>query len=266
MCLGITNMFATKPSVKKVTKYDPAVEEAVRYCMIALPADGGKQFPMMVDGRKITFTAPKGAKKGQEVEFAFTFKGGQVLSPPYTIDADLESTPSTLVAMAEDEPVLKSSVKSSEPMELAELANAMTSKVLEQHAVSAEARISKAVAEDVSPKLLDGASSAKTAFETAANDAAVAAVEPAKQPIVAMAEEEPVLKSSAKSSEPIDYKELAKATTSNVLDVAVTAVEERAKLPIVAMAKDEPIVLPLGMRDLMVALVLLLAMAVVIKT
>ena len=262
-------MFASKPSVKKVTKYDPAVEEAVRYCMIALPADGGKQFLMMVDGRKITFTAPKGAKKGQEVEFAFTFKGGQVLSPPYTIDADLESTPSTLVAMAEDEPVLKSSVKSSEPIdykELAELANAMTSKVLEQHAVSAEARISKAVAEDVSPKLLDGASSAKTAFETAANDAAVAAVEPAKQPIVAMAEEEPVLKSSAKSSEPIDYKELAKATTSNVLDVAVTAVEERAKLPIVAMAKDEPIVLPLGMRDLMVALVLLLAMAVVIKT
>ena len=46
----------------------------------------------------------------------------------------------------------------------------------------------------------------------------------------------------------------------------MAAVEEHAKLPIVAMAKDEPIVLPLGMRDLMVALVLLLAMAVVIKT
>ena len=86
-------MFATptsKQSVKKVTKYDPA-EEAVRYCMIALPVDGGERFPMMVDGRKITFTSPKGAKKGQEVELAFTFQGGQVLPLPlHKIDADLE--------------------------------------------------------------------------------------------------------------------------------------------------------------------------------
>ena len=66
----------------------------MRYCMIALPAENGKEFPTMVDGRKMTFTPPKDAKKGQEVEFAFTYKGGQVLSPPYTIDANLESTTS----------------------------------------------------------------------------------------------------------------------------------------------------------------------------
>ena len=263
-------MFASKPSDKKVTEYDPAVEEAVRYCMIALPAEDGKEFPIMVDGRKMTFTPPKGAKKGQEVEFAFTYNGGQVLSPPYTIDADLESTPSTMVAMAEDEPVLKSSVKSSEPIayeELAELANAMTSKVLEQHAISAEARINNAVAEDVSPKLIEGSSSAKTAaVETTANDAAFAAVveEPAKWSMVAMAEDEPVLKSSAKSSEPIDHKELAKATTSNVLDAARRRTLEMPEDPIVALAKDEPVVPRLGMRELTIAL-LLLALAVLIR-
>jgi hypothetical protein len=243
-------MFATEPSVKKVTEYDPAVEEAVRYCMIALPAEDGKEFPMMVDGRKMTFTPPKDAKKGQEVEFAFTYKGGQVLSPPYTIDANLESTTSTgvtMVAMAEDEPVLKSSVKSSEPIayeELAELANAMTSKVLEQHAISAEARINNAVAEYVSPKLIEGSSSAKTAaVETTVNDAAFAAVveEPAKWPIVAMAEDEPVLKSSAKSSEPIDYKDLAKATASNVFDADRCRTLEVPEEPLVAMAEDEPV-------------------------
>jgi hypothetical protein len=310
-------MFAPKPSDKKVT--DPAVEEAVRYCMIALPAEDGKEFPIMVDGRKMTFTPPKGAKKGQEVEFAFTYNGGQVLSPPYTIDADLESTPSTMVAMAEDEPVLKSSVKSSEPIayeELAELANEMTSQVLEQHAASAEAHISNAVAEDASPKLIEGSSSAKTAaVETTVNDAAIATVvdEPAKLPLVAMAEDEPilkssakssesidhkelakattsivldadrcrtlevpeeptvskaedepVLKSSAKSSEPIDHKELAKATTSIVLDVARCRTLEVPEEPIVAKAKDEPVVPRLGMRELMIAL-LLLALAVVIR-
>ncbi|KOO23237.1 hypothetical protein Ctob_004739 [Chrysochromulina tobinii] len=236
-------MFATTPSDKKVTEHDPAVKEAVRYCMIALPAEDGKEFPMMVDGHKMTFTPPKGAKKGQEVEFAFTYSGGQVLSPPYTIDADLESTPSTMVAMAEDEPVLKSSVKSSEPIAY-ELANAMTSKVLEQHAISAEARISDAVAEDVSPKLIEGSSSAKTAaVETTVNDAAFAVVveEPAKLPLVAMAEDEPILKSSAKSSEPIDYKELAKATASNVLDAARCRTLEVPEEPIVAKAEDEPV-------------------------
>jgi hypothetical protein len=259
-------MFATTPSDKKVTEHDPAVKEAVRYCMIALPAEDGKEFPMMVDGRKMTFTPPKGAKKGQEVEFAFTYSGGQVLSPPYTIDADLESTPSTMVAMAEDEPVLKSSVKSSEPIAY-ELANAMTSKVLEQHAISAEARISDAVAEDVSPKLIEGSSSAKTAaVETTVNDAAFAVVveEPAKLPLVAIAEDEPILKSSAKSSEPIDYKELAKATSSNVLDAARCRTLEVPEEPIVAKAKDEPVVPRLGMRELMIAL-LLLALAVVIR-
>jgi hypothetical protein len=236
-------MFATTPSDKKVTEHDLAVKEAVRYCMIALPAEDGKEFPMMVDGRKMTFTPPKGAKKGQEVEFAFTYSGGQVLSPPYTIDADLESTPSTMVAMAEDEPVLKSSVKSSEPIAY-ELANAMTSKVLEQHAISAEARISDAVAEDASPKLIEGSSSAKTAaVETTVNDAAFAVVveEPAKLPLVAMAEDEPILKSSAKSSEPIDYKELAKATASNVLDAARCRTHEVPEEPIVDMAEDEPV-------------------------
>ena len=255
-------MFATTPSDKKVTEHDPAVKEAVRYCMIALPAEDGKEFPMMVDGHKMTFTPPKGAKKGQEVEFAFTYSGGQVLSPPYTIDADLESTPSTMVAMAEDEPVLKSSVKSSEPIAY-ELANAMTSKVLEQHAISAEARISDAVAEDVSPKLIEGSSSA---VETTVNDAAFAVVveEPAKLPLVAMAEDEPILKSSAKSSEPIDYKELAKATASNVLDAARSRTLEVPEEPIVAKAKDEPVVPRLGMRELMIAL-LLLALAVVIR-
>ena len=179
-------MFATKPSVKKVTKYDPAVEEAVRYCMIALPADGGKQFLMMVDGRKITFTAPEGMKAGQEFEFEFTYKGGQTLkptppmatllpvpappepSPPAAAEPEPVTTGSAdepVVAMAKDEPVLKSSADS-----------------------SASSPDYKKLAKQVTASAID---------------TAVEAVEgPAKRPIVAMAEDEPVLKSSAMSRPP----------------------------------------------------------------
>jgi predicted nucleic acid-binding Zn-ribbon protein len=46
-------------------------------------------------------------------------------------------------------------------------------------------------------------------------------------------------KSSAKSSEPIDHKELAKATTSIVLDAARCRTLEVPEEPIVAKAKDD---------------------------
>ncbi len=74
--------FSRSPSFKSKPKKDPAVEELVRYVMIALPVDGGKQFIHTVDERKITFTAPQGAKTGEEYEFEFTYKGGQRSTPP----------------------------------------------------------------------------------------------------------------------------------------------------------------------------------------
>ena len=84
--------FSRSPSTKKMTKKDPAVEEAVRYALIVLPVDGGKQFIQTVDGHKITFTAPEGMKAGQEFEFEFTYKGGQTLKPTPPM-AMLEASP-----------------------------------------------------------------------------------------------------------------------------------------------------------------------------
>ena len=178
--------FSRSPSTKKMTKKDPAVEEAVRYTLIVLPVDGGKQFIQTVDGHKITFTAPDGMKAGQEFEFEFTYKGGQTLkptppmatllpvpappepSPPAAAEPEPVTTGSAdepVVAMAKDEPVLKSSADS-----------------------SASSPDYKKLAKQVTASAID---------------TAVEAVEgPAKRPIVAMAEDEPVLKSSAMSRPP----------------------------------------------------------------
>ena len=82
-------------STKKMTKKDPAVEEAVRYALIVLPVDGGKQFIQTVDGHKITFTAPEGMKAGQEFEFEFTYKGGQTRPSTPTPTPASAPTPST---------------------------------------------------------------------------------------------------------------------------------------------------------------------------
>ena len=178
--------FSRSPSTKKMTKKDPAVEEAVRYTLIVLPVDGGKQFIQTVDGHKMTFTAPEGMKAGQEFEFEFTYKGGQTLkptppmatllpvpappepSPPAAAEPEPVTTGSAdepVVAMAKDEPVLKSSADS-----------------------SASSPDYKKLAKQVTASAID---------------TAVEAVEgPAKRPIVAMAEDEPVLKSSAMSRPP----------------------------------------------------------------
>jgi len=107
--------FGRSPTVKKAGAKagatptgapDAAELSQVRYCMISLPVDGGRQFIQTVDGRKITFTSPAGKKVGDECEFAFTYGGGEIAGVAVEpLQGTVPSTPSTNSQVADKAPV-----------------------------------------------------------------------------------------------------------------------------------------------------------------